>query len=580
MNTNNSRVLLLDADTIPALTVLRSLSQKNLSVDIASSETTPLCSRSKFATVARLYPNPLSRQKEFIAWVEEQLASGSYELIIPVTERTVAPLSHAFKDHPLRQLLAMAPFDALEAALDKEKTTAIASELAISLPDTRTITSLCQLREQLPELSYPVVIKPGRSISDNDNRKQLTVCYAHTEEELVNLSTELLQHVHIILQSYFSGAGVGIELIAKDGDILYAFQHRRLHEMPLTGGGSSYRESTEISPTLLNASQLLMKKLNWTGAAMVEFKMNEATGEYIFIEINGRLWGSLPLAYAAGADFPYMLYQLHTQGLLAPLNDYQRNVRCRKFSADIAWTEAVLRRDADPRLVSFPSKKEILSDWLDCFRNHHFFDVQTWSDPKPGLWDIAASLQNYWTRFTGAVCEKYRHHKALKQHRLESVRPLLQQSQRFLFVCYGNINRSAAAHVVSESLFKDNPQIEFKSAGFHQKPNRPADPNMITIAQAEGFDMRDFRSTTVTPEMIDWADCIFVMEINQLTKLVAIAPSATDKSTLLGALLDDNKAREISDPYGHTTETYQTIFNEVKRSVGRLQSALKPRQKT
>ena len=45
-----------------------------------------------------------------------------------------------------------------------------------------------------------------------------------------------------------------------------------------------------------------LKELNYSGVAMIEYKLNPETGDWVFIEINARFWGSLPLAVAAGAD--------------------------------------------------------------------------------------------------------------------------------------------------------------------------------------------------------------------------------------------------------------------------------------
>ena len=166
----------------------------------------------------------------------------------------------------------------------------------------------------------------------------MTVRYAHSQEELYKISNELLNHTHLVLQQYFTGIGVGIELIAEQGEVRYAFQHQRLHEMPLTGGGSSYRKSVDIDDDLLDASKKLIKDLSWHGVAMVEFKKNPETGEFILIEINGRFWGSLPLAVAAGADFPHMLYQLYANGTVGEHEPYKREIHCRKLSSEAVFT--------------------------------------------------------------------------------------------------------------------------------------------------------------------------------------------------------------------------------------------------
>ena len=63
------------------------------------------------------------------------------------------------------------------------------------------------------------------------------------------------------------------------GDIVLAFQHKRLHELPLTGGGSCLRESVPVHPTLLAHADKLMRAVGWHGVAMVEFKLDEATDD-------------------------------------------------------------------------------------------------------------------------------------------------------------------------------------------------------------------------------------------------------------------------------------------------------------
>ncbi len=124
--------------------------------------------------------------------------------------------------------------------------------------------------------------------------------------EALNTNLEiLLEQGDVSVQENFIGMGVGVELLAARGELLFAFQHVRVHE-PIMG--SSYRKSVPLDPKLLEASTKLLKALNYTGVAMVEFKVNFKTGAWVFIEINARFWGSLPLAVAAEADFPYYLY--------------------------------------------------------------------------------------------------------------------------------------------------------------------------------------------------------------------------------------------------------------------------------
>ena len=57
-----------------------------------------------------------------------------------------------------------------------------------------------------------------------------------------------------------------------------------------------------------------------TGAevAMVEYKLDAATGTAYLMEINGRFWGSLQLAIDAGVDFPLLLVRCALGERVAP----------------------------------------------------------------------------------------------------------------------------------------------------------------------------------------------------------------------------------------------------------------------
>ena len=49
----------------------------------------------------------------------------------------------------------------------------------------------------------------------------------------------------------------------------------------------------------IQQAERLLKSVNWSGVAMVEFKVDEATGRPYLMEINGRFWGPLQLAIDA-----------------------------------------------------------------------------------------------------------------------------------------------------------------------------------------------------------------------------------------------------------------------------------------
>jgi predicted ATP-grasp superfamily ATP-dependent carboligase len=204
-------------------------------------------------------------------------------------------------------------------------------ELCQSL-DIRTPQALCptavELRAAADRLRYPVVVKFRH---DED-------LYSHAGQRyrIAAGSGELIAHwEHFdslqprpVVQEYVSGQGYGFAaLYDADGEFAAGFVHRRLVEHPASGGPSAVCESVKV-PELEAIARRVLDHLSWRGVAMVEFKQCAETGEYYLLEINPRFWGSLPLAEAAGINFPYLLYKA-ALGEQIPPTDYRVGVRMR-----------------------------------------------------------------------------------------------------------------------------------------------------------------------------------------------------------------------------------------------------------
>lgn len=564
-------MLVLDADQTSSLAVVRALGRAGIPVDVASSSPGALGACSRHVGRSHQHPDPLTQEVAFIDWVRQRQAQCPDELIFPLTERSVVPLTR-HRSGLDDGRLALAPSDALEQVLDKSKTVALAASLGLLVPRSHHLATADALEAfaAAPAWGYPMVVKPMRSFGhDGKDRVQLAVSYAFNPAQLRQQVLEALRYGEVILQEYFVGQGVGVELIADRGTVRYAFQHRRLHEVPLTGGGSSLRISENVAPVLRDASAKLVQALGWHGVAMVEFKYQPDTGDYRLMEINGRFWGSLPLAVAAGANFPVMLHELLTRGRVGDWPAARPGVLCRQLARDLDWLEHVLRRNAPPELVTLPTKAQILRDWAQIFSPRHHFDAQSLSDPWPGLVDIARVLRHQRDRVTSLWRQRQRlRHEWVaarrQQHRVaqaDNPRP-----RQVMFLCYGNINRSALAE--AWALARQSPGLRVVSAGFHATDNRPADPVMVTVAREAGADLQHWRSRALSAEQVQSSDLILAMEVAHLDRLLQSHPQARGKAFLLGAATASHAgAAEIPDPYGRPRETYQRVCGQVTQAV-------------
>jgi hypothetical protein len=155
----------------------------------------------------------------------------------------------------------------------------------------------------------------------------------------------------------------------------------------VSGGASTYRESIPVEPSLRDACARLLSSVSWSGAAMIEFKLEETTGRPYLMEVNGRLWGSLKLAIDSGVDFPVLLARMTSGATLTPTTSYRTGIRCRWFWGDLnhlmhrlRFSNAALdlREDA-------PSKFRALVEFLIWRPWRDRFEVFAWTDPYPWI---------------------------------------------------------------------------------------------------------------------------------------------------------------------------------------------------
>ena len=183
-----------------------------------------------------------------------------------------------------------------------------------------------------------------------------------------------------VVQEYVPGDSFGFAAAARDGRVYAAFCHRRLRQYPVTGGPSTMAVSIR-DDRLVDLGSRLLKALNWSGVAMVEFKQ-DAAGEFRLMEINPRLWGSLPLAVAAGADIPLVWYRLAAGEDVEPDLGWREGVRMRFLFQDLLAARDLIRTGREKPSFALRYLRELLDPRV-------VDGVFSRQDPRPGwayLW--------------------------------------------------------------------------------------------------------------------------------------------------------------------------------------------------
>jgi len=85
------------------------------------------------------------------------------------------------------------------------------------------------------------------------------------------------------------------------GKMITYYGHKRIRTYPEEGGVTVYSKC-ELNDTLKVLGSELLKKLDWSGLAMVEFLYDEKSKTYKIIEVNPRAWGSIMLSEFCGSN--------------------------------------------------------------------------------------------------------------------------------------------------------------------------------------------------------------------------------------------------------------------------------------
>lgn len=388
MNGSPPRILVTDAGRGSAVAVIRSLGRLGWHVVAAASDPRAAGFRSRHAAARIRYPDPLADREAMVEHLVETCRERQIDLIVPVTEEVALPVSRARSRFEPRTRVALAEPASFERARDKDQVLELAREVGIPVPRTRTVTAGTADSAD-PMLGWPVVVKPAVSRdSDGDQTLVHEVAYAGNAGALASILAALPATTTVLLQELCPGAGIGVELVTDRGRVIEAFQHRRLREVPTTGGASSYRESMALDPGLFEHATALLSALRWTGVAMVEFKVGPDGPR--LMEVNPRLWGSLPLALAAGVDIPQRMARLHL-GHPQPEGPtpYRAGVRARNLTLDLHWAGVVAlgrgRRQVGPRLP----RRAALGVLANVVRHPTESDLFAADDLGPQLVEIA-----------------------------------------------------------------------------------------------------------------------------------------------------------------------------------------------
>lgn len=183
-------------------------------------------------------------------------------------------------------------------AVDKVKLTSAAAHVGLAVPRTEVADA-----ETVASWRGPAIVKPRLHWHPG-----LTGASAWASASLANSRAELIYAVRAVeesgrepvLQEPIVGDLIAVSAVRNvDGRLTGLLQQRAIRTWPPQTGVSSRAMTTPIDPELADGVERLLEHLGWIGMVQLQF-LQPPSGPPRLLDLNGRPYGSLPLAGAAG----------------------------------------------------------------------------------------------------------------------------------------------------------------------------------------------------------------------------------------------------------------------------------------
>ena len=390
--------------SVPRITIpiARSLHRHGVEVEVASFSNFESPPRSTAISAFHRLASPGDQtdgQPSTLTQLTRLISERQYDMLVPVNDPALAFISE--HDAPLRELLYVAcpPPEVVQKVLNKSLTVEFARLAGIHTPSTYCVSNVSELQGFADQLRFPLVAKPG----EKSGEMPFKVRYFQTYESLHQALADEQLEGRLLLQEFVEGDGVGIEVLMHRGEALAIFQHRRMKEVPASGGVAAVAIAESPEPMLIDQALKLLRALEWEGVAMVEFRYDRAQRRSALLEVNGRYWGTSALPIQAGMDFPWYEWQIaHGERPSVPPT-YATGARWRWTAGYIDRWHGLAKASARNALKNAALLKELVPSRADLSSRDALWDS---ADPMPAIFELLRTVKSLVVSDTRAILRR------------------------------------------------------------------------------------------------------------------------------------------------------------------------------
>ena len=390
--------LVTDAYLRQSLVTVRSLGRRELAVAALEAFSPVPAFSSRWCLGGFVCPAPAGTD-DYLGCLEEVLEHTRAQVLIPMSDGTIALLRRHRARVEQRVRIALAKEPALAIAVNKERTLAIAGRLGVAIPPGLVVRAESQVPAAVRDIGLPAVIKPSESwVGDEHRAVRLDPRLATTAEEARSAVADIARFGGVALyQEFIHGRRESIHLLYARGRIHTRVAQWAKRMRPPWGGESVLRQSIAVPADIGAQAERLVREIDLEGYSEVEFLRDRGGVPYL-MELNPRLSASVEIAVRSGVDFPYLFYQWARGGPIDTVDGYRVGSWMRYLQGDLWTTIAALRQHGRPGVT--PPIQAILNFGL-AFLRPTGYDCADWRDPLPAVKAVADMARFSARRFRG-----------------------------------------------------------------------------------------------------------------------------------------------------------------------------------
>lgn len=144
--------------------------------------------------------------------------------------------------------------------------------------------------------------------------------------------------------------------------------------------------------------------------------------------------------------------------------------------------------------------------------------------------------------------------------------------KKIMFICTGNICRSAMADGLMKKLIQDNQkQVEVYSCGIFAEDGEGPTFNAKEAIKQYDVDINNHKATNIRNSKIKEMDVILCATLAHKNNVISMYPELKDKIFTIKEYADyDKNDLDIPDPWGYDIETYRLCAETINKCLKKI----------